>query len=117
MSQQEIDRLRGLVGRLVKHRFNGRLTRRPDWWDSEPAERAREVARIIFDVIAEGIDLGGATSGWIVERLRERGVPVTISDLHAFGLQSVASATVSEADGRAKEMTMGRGDPDAEKKT
>ena len=52
--------------------------------------------QLAFDVLAEALDAGGYSAGRIVERLRESGVAVTVSDLHGHGLQAVANA-ISDA--------------------
>lgn len=94
----EIARLRNLVQRLVAQRTNGRLRRNPALWEGERPDAIREAAQVVFEVLADGIERGGVSSGWVVERLREKGIPVTISCLHGRGLQVVANATCGEDD-------------------
>lgn len=48
--------------------------------------------KLAFDVLSEAVEAGGFSASRIVERLREKGVPVTVSDLHGHGLQAVANA-------------------------
>lgn len=90
-----------------------------DWDQVESGDRRREVyaaqlvaiakpvsatlvrtplsgVQLAFDVLAEALDAGGYSAGRIVERLRESGVAVTVSDLHGHGLQAVANA-ISDA--------------------
>ena len=52
--------------------------------------------KLAFDILVEALDAGGYSAGRIVERIREEGVPVTVSDLHGHGLQAVANA-ISDA--------------------
>lgn len=94
----ELARLRDLVQRLVTQRTNGRLRRVPALWEGERADAIRGAAQVVFEVLAEGIERGGVSSGWVVERLREKGIPVTISCLHGRGLQLVANATCGAED-------------------
>lgn len=95
-NEAELTRLRSLVERLVKARCDGRLRRLPEVWDSDPATQIRHGAQATFRVLAESLEHGGYSTNQVVERLREEGVPVTISCLHGEGLQAVTNALVRE---------------------
>lgn len=95
-NEAELTRLRSLVERLVKARCGGRLRRLPEVWDSEPATQIRHGAQATIRVLAESLEHGGYSAAKVVERLREEGVPVTISCLHGEGLQAVTNALVRE---------------------
>jgi len=92
--EAELTRLRSLVERLVKARCDGRLRRLPEVWDSDPATQIRHGAQAAIRVLAESLEHGGYSAAQVVERLREEGVPVTISCLHGEGLQAVTNALV-----------------------
>lgn len=86
-------RLRTIVSKLFDTRMHGRLRRNPELWTGERPGALREAAKVVFQVLADGIAQGGVSSGQVVERLREKGIPVTVSCLHGSGLQAVANAT------------------------
>ena len=53
--------------------------------------------KLTFGILHEAIASGGYSASRIVERLREVGVSVTVSDLHGHGLQAVANAITDAA--------------------
>lgn len=91
-------RMHDLISSLVAARTSGRLRRDPAVWDSDAATQLRRGAQAVFDILSESMGQGGYSAGTIVERLREVGVPVTVSCLHGHGLQSVANAITDYAE-------------------
>lgn len=87
-----------LISSLVAARTSGRLRRDPAVWGSDAAIQLRRGAQAVFDILSESMGRGGYSAGTIVERLREVGVPVTVSCLHGHGLQSVANAITDYAE-------------------
>ena len=51
-----------------------------------------------FAVLHEAMKAGGYSASRIVERLRELGLVVALSELHGLGLQDIANATCETSD-------------------
>ncbi len=97
-ARAENRRMHNLISSLVAARTSGRLRRDPAVWDSDAATQLRRGAQAVFDILSESMEQGGYSASHIVERLREVGIPVTISCLHGHGLAFVANAITDYAE-------------------